>query len=301
VGPFTRFVRRYLSWFVVDSLIALVAVAFAGGVWRIYAPLNMGWPKAVASALALALLFGITAALLGVNRIDWSKARPDDVYEIGAAWLLAGTTAFGIHLFAHVLPLGVVAVASILALCGFVAFRYRSRLVTGALSRIMRYRAKRSGNYERVLIIGSGQNAEYAAWVLHRPGNAGKYQLLGFVDNDLFSQGMRVYGADVLGACRDVPELVVKYSIDAIILADHSMTPEQQNVISDLCQTTNTRLVLMPNVHDSLDNLFWPALLASPASNESKATRDVRKRESLAERGLDGAAPLQQPDGVEVA
>ena len=81
----------------------------------------------------------------------------------------------------------------------------------------MRYRAKARSNRERVLIVGSGQNAQHAAWILDQPGNAQKFQVSGFVDDDLFAQGMRVHGANVLGTWNDIPKLVAKQDIKVMI------------------------------------------------------------------------------------
>ena len=192
VGPITHLVRRYVNWFVADLLVTLVAVGSTGLLWRIYGPLNVGWPTCVAAALALALLFSVTGAALGINRIAWSKAAPKDVYDLLAAWAIAAILACGANLLVGVLPSGLVIMASLLALFGFVAVRYRGRLATALVSYIVRHRATARKNRERVLIVGSDQNAQNAAWMLDQPGNARKFQVLGFVDNDWFAQGARL-------------------------------------------------------------------------------------------------------------
>ena len=142
VGPITRFVSRYVNWFVADFLVALTAVGLTGILWRLERALNIGWPRAIAVAFGLALLFSITGTVLGVNRITWLKAAPRDGYDLLVAWAMAATIAFTANLLTGVLPSGLVLIASVLALAGFVAVRYRSRLATGLVSCIMRQRAK---------------------------------------------------------------------------------------------------------------------------------------------------------------
>lgn len=247
VGPVTRFVRRYLNWFVIDAMITLAAVGVAGGVWRIYGPLNVGWLKSIGAALALALLFSLTAAVVGVNRIMWRKSRPEDVFDILIAWLIAVTLASVANLVARILPLGLVALASVLALGGFVGIRYRSRLLTGLLSAIMR-RRKRCVGRERVLIVGADREASFAATLLRQWRNSDQYELVGLVDEDPFAQGMRVYGVDVIGTWSDVPSLVCKHDIGLVILADPSITQKDMNELARVCCETNRRVVRMPDL-----------------------------------------------------
>jgi lipopolysaccharide/colanic/teichoic acid biosynthesis glycosyltransferase len=255
VGPITRLVQRYVNWFVIDLLVALLAVGCTGLFWRAFGPLNVGWAKDVAAALALALLFSITGAALGVNRIDWTRATHEDAYDLLGAWTIAALVAFSANLLAGLLPSGLIVMASLLSLFGFVAVRYRERLATGLVSFILRHRAGAHSDRERVLIVGSHQNAQYAASILRQPGNAQRFQLFGFVDNDLFAQGMRVHGANVVGTHTDIPKLVATHDIKIIILADQGITQDQQHSIAELCRLANTRFVLMPNIVDSLGDL----------------------------------------------
>jgi lipopolysaccharide/colanic/teichoic acid biosynthesis glycosyltransferase len=113
VGPINHFVHRYVNWFVADFLVTLVAVGGMGLLWRVYGPLNVGWPACVAAALAIALLFSVTGAVLGINRIDWAKAAPQDVFDLLGAWTIAALLAFVANLLADVLPSGVVIMASV--------------------------------------------------------------------------------------------------------------------------------------------------------------------------------------------
>jgi lipopolysaccharide/colanic/teichoic acid biosynthesis glycosyltransferase len=300
-GPITRLVRRYMSWFVADLLVTLAAVGSMGLLWRIFGPLNVGWPGSVAAALALALLFSVTAAVLGVNHIAWSKAVPEDVYDLLAAWAAAAIVACAANFLVGVLPPGLVVMASLLALFGFVAVRYRGRLATAFVSYIMRYRIKASGKLERVLIVGAGQNAQHVAWILDRPGNSRKFQVVGFVDDNLFAQGMRVYGAKIVGTCNDIPRLVAKHDIGVIILADHGITLDQHRSIEELCRTTKTGFVVMPNVVDSLGNLCRGSLLSCAVEDAASDSVDFRCLQCLLRHGAEQVSSmLQQSSRAEV-
>ena len=301
VGPITRFVSRYVNWFVADLLVALAAVGCTGILWRVERALNIGWPKAIAAAFGLALLFSITGTVLGVNRITWLKAAPRDGYDLLVAWAMAAMIALTANLLTGVLPSGLVLLASVLALAGFVAVRYRSRMATGLVRCIIRRRAKARGNCERVLIVGSGREAQHAAWILDRRANSRKLQLLGFVDDDLFAQGMRIYGAHVLGTCRDIPKLVTKHDIGVIILADHEMTPDQHRSIVEFCCTTKARLAVMPDMVDSLSNLCRGSLPTSETGGVAGDGVDFNCLECMTRHGVEQVASLlHQSDGAEV-
>ncbi len=252
VGPFTRLIRRYVNWFVLDWIVAFCAVTAAGLVWRFYAPLNVGWPKAAAAALAFALLFSITGAVLGVHRISWSRAGPDEVWGLVVAWAVAAALVFATDLWVRVLPLGLLTLASLLALCGFVSFRYRTRLITALASYFVRRRMAAPAGREPVLIVGAGANARYTALLLDQPGNAQKFQLAGIVDEDLLTQGMRIYGAKILGTRRDIPKLVATHHVKVVILAEPGLAPKDLDAIADACRAANSRLVRMPDLSRAL-------------------------------------------------
>jgi lipopolysaccharide/colanic/teichoic acid biosynthesis glycosyltransferase len=301
VGPITHLVRRYVNWFVADLIVTLVAVGSTGLLWRIYGPLNVGWPRCIAAALALALLFSATGAALGVNRIAWSKAVPKDVYDLMVAWAMAAILACGANLLVGVLPVGLVIMASLLAFFGFVAVRYQGRLAAALLSYILRYRATARRNRERVLIVGSDHNAQNAAWILDQPENARKFQVLGFVDNDWFAQGMRVHGKNVVGTCGDIPGLVAKHDIGVIVLADRSITQDQYRSIEELCRTAKIGFAVMPNVVDSLGNLCRGSSLRCEIEDAARDSVDIRCLQCLLRRGAEQMTPLlQESFGAEV-
>ena len=195
---------------------------------------------------------------------------------------------------AGVLPSGLVVIASLLSLVGFVVVRYRSRLATGLVSYIMRYRARAHINRQRVLIVGSGHSAEHTAWILDQPGNVQKFQVSGFVDDDLFAQGIRVYGANVVGTRNDIPKLVPKHAINVIVLADHGITEEQYCSIAEVCRVTNTRFVLMPDMIDSLGNLCRGARTTTETEGGLTDNIDLHCFDCLARHGAERVSSLLQ-------
>ena len=267
VGPFTRLMRRYLNWFTIDLLVTLGAIGFTTFAWQFYVPLDTGWTRAVTAAFFFAFLFSLCGAGLGVNRIRWSLAAATDVYDLLPAWILAvGITSLLNHTL-NVFPAELLAVASVLALGGFVAVRYRSRLITGFLSRVMQRHHQFSHARERVLIIGSGHSAQHAAWLLEHPLLNGQFQLVGFVDNDLFKQGMRIYGARVLGSCKDAAQLVKEFDVGLVLVADERFAALELKSIRQSCSIFQARLLVVPDMLACLEGLTAVAIPVTGADS----------------------------------
>lgn len=255
VGPFTRLIRRYVNWFTIDLLVTLIAIGVTGIIWRFFEVLNVGWLRGTGVALGFAILFSLTGALLRVNQISWSKASFADGYELFPAWIIASILAFFVNRWMGLFPAGLIVIASVLALGGFVFARYRSRLITALFVWYMRYIPGAQVTRERVLIVGSGRTAEHVAWLLDHPAYSGKFRVVGFVDDDLLAQGMRIYGASVIGNCDDVPQLVEKYDVGLILLADHRINYKEYRSITRACKDTGAKVMYVPDIFGSLGGL----------------------------------------------
>lgn len=285
VGPVTRLARRHMSWFLVDTLITFTAMGITGLFWRSLGPLNVGWLPAFLLALGFAILFSLTNALLGVNRIDWSRAAASDVLDLlpgaGLATLLAllfnyfyparlAAVLYGGEippwLTRPLLPPGLILMASVLALFGFVLVRYRSRLVTGLATRWVVWRKTVPVAQERVIIVGGGETGRFAAWMLSQGRYASTFRVVGFVDDDLYKQDTRIHGTQVLGPRSQIPELVVQHDIGIIVFAIHNISPGERRQLLDICGSTLARVVLFPDLPAALSGLTY-----QPKSSRQKA------------------------------
>ena len=263
VGPFTVLIRRYLNWFTIDLVITFTVISLTGLVWRWFEPLNVGWPNAVVLAVGFSLLFSVTGAIFGVNRISWSKAVVQDMFDLFPSWLSATAIALLINQLMSFFPTGLVLIASILALCGFIIVRYRSRIITGILCRLMYKRTEAMTARERVIIVGSGLNSQHIAWLLHHPMYANKFQIIGIADNDLFDQGMRIYGEKVIGKYVDIPNLVKIHDIGLVIVADQNILAENYQAIKEAFQSPGARIVILPDISTILSDLVKPQAMES--------------------------------------
>lgn len=285
LGLVTRLIRHFISWFTVDALITFSAFGLAGIIWRVSAPLNVGWPTSIALATGFALLFSLVGVFLGVNRISWSKATPADFLDLLPSWIIATVIAFLLDTITSFFPQDLVLVASAMALLGFFTVRYRNHIFIGLVQRFLQFQERSQVIRERVLIIGLGASAQHAAWLLEHMLNSKLFWLVGFVDNDLLKQRMRFYGSYVVGTWKDIPKLVEKYDVGVVIQADYRVETPEMRQIKEICAQTPARLVVLPDILVSVNRLVKPSAGARRVTTGSSAGADPACLDCLAKCG----------------
>lgn len=248
-GPLSVFVTRTLSWFAVDSLVALTAVSAAGVLWRLAGPLDLGLGLAILIALVNALAFSLCNAAFGLNDISWARAPAGEVVKLAFSSALAAAMAVVANhlLIPTPLPDRLLLFAGSLAFTGFVVVRYRERLVTSFASRWISLRSSAASLGERVLVVGAGENAALATWLFTHGRFARAYSMAGFVDDDPRKFKLKIDGVRVIGATRDIPALVKSLDIGLIVFTIENITDCECQRILDLCRQTPARLALLPD------------------------------------------------------
>ena len=287
-GPFATFASRYLSWFVIDTLVAFTAAALSEAIFRTTLPLNLGAPTAILVALLFGLLFSLINALLGLNRVTWSRAAAGDAFTLAISTAL--TTGLLVllkinFLADQILPVGTIITTGILSFMGFVFVRYRERLITGAASRWIRARDTAKTIAERVVIIGAGDNGEMALWMLNRPNLARAFTVVGILDDDPRKQGTTVNGIPVIGTTdmlsdvgkqRDtiperrsirewdtIPERRTsrEWDLGLIVYTIHNVHPIRRMRLIQEAHRTGIRTVVLPDLISQLAHPDLPTLL----------------------------------------
>ncbi|MCE5209140.1 MAG: sugar transferase, partial [Chloroflexi bacterium] len=250
-GPLFRFRSRYVSWFVVDTITSFIAISVAGGLWRLSSPLDLGWGKSASIAAFLALCMSITNTVLGLKKVQWRTAGPIYVFD------LASSTLFSMIIFWFVseffvseiqLPLPMLVDFTMFTFFGFVAVRYRERLITGLASRWVRMRSQASLIGERVLIIGAGDCAQLGIWLIEKSKLAPAFSIVGFVDDDSYKQHLKVSGYPVLGTTREIPDLVQRKNIGVVVFAINKVDPKNRERILKICSELPVRLIMIPDL-----------------------------------------------------
>ena len=255
VGPVTLLIKRYIRWFIWDFLIVLASISITGIVVRIFGPLDIGLLASVKMALGFSTLYSVIGIFLNTNRVDWSKAT---FWESGRLWIcwfaatlatLSFSTYFG---YIGLRIYGLILIASMLSLTGILCIRYQSQLLNGLSSLLASREATIQATHERVLIVGSGRTAEHIAWLMAHPTYSGKFKIIGFIDDDLTSQGMSIYGSKVIGRVAEVQKIVKERDIGVVILADAS---HDYKAFRNISSFHPARIVVAPDIFGSLSRL----------------------------------------------
>ena len=250
-GPVLNLARRYVPWFVVDTLVALIATGLVGTIWRLNGPLNLGFSVSLGLAAGIAFLFGIINAIIGVRQVSWRNAGPGHVLELAFS---SGVTTLLVYVANHYwrpasfFPRGMVIVIGVFAFLGFVAVRYRQRLITGLAFRWTQVRGEAGSLGERVLIVGAGACGQLATWLLHKSDLSSAFSVIGMVDDDPLLYNLRVDGYQVLGSTRDIPRLVEQKNIGVVMYAISKIDPLEQQRILNICRSVPARVVVIPDL-----------------------------------------------------
>lgn len=249
---YRRFLKRAVPLAFADALILILAYLATYAIRIETFPTSLTYEEVVfLFAAALATVFALF--LFGGYQRIWSKTSGHDVQVIVSAAAVS-TAALGtldFFLRPRPFPLSVVLFGSLIAMTGFVAVRYRSRLISG-LS--WRWRAVWHLEFPettaRVLIVGAGDSGQITAMRLkHRaPENFKGVKIVGFVDDDPLKQRMIVEGCRVLGTHADIPDLVEKHRVDLIIVAIHNIDGPGFRDILCYCERTTARIKIVPDV-----------------------------------------------------
>jgi lipopolysaccharide/colanic/teichoic acid biosynthesis glycosyltransferase len=286
VGPITRLLKRYINWFGVDILITMTSIGFAGFIWRISGPLDVGLLKSILLALGFSLLFSVAGALWGVNRVQWEKAFDSDVLYLIPPWLLATVIALVINTKSGTYPVSLILVASLLALNGFIIVRFYQRLLTSLTRHLVSIIEGTYAVRERVLIVGSGRTAEHVAWILSHQCYSTQFKIIGFIDDDLFAHGMRIYGAKVIGGLKDVPSILKNLDVGLIILADHRLNYREFVDKTRVQDTRFQRVMVAPDLFGSMNFLTSPSKNHETDVDEKQALSQLPCEQCLARQSI---------------
>jgi FlaA1/EpsC-like NDP-sugar epimerase len=150
----------------------------------------------------------------------------------------------------NILELTDIVIVNLMTLIGFIAVRYRSRLISGAEWRwkAIWHQEFPKSKETRLLIVGAGEAGQTLAWRLkHRFINS-DYRIMGFVDDDPEKQGMYVEGCRVLGGRFALPYLAETHNIDLIVVAIHNIGGPEFRDILNICAQTKARIKIVPDV-----------------------------------------------------
>ena len=255
-GPISRLINRYVSWFFIDFLVALIVAYTSSLLWKIGSPEHFEPVYLSSIALTLALLFSSFNSLIGLNRVLWSEATIDDAIRLTISSIFMTIMIYVVNYFQSsyhflslpLLPTSMIFFIGAVASFGFLATRYRLRLLSTVARRWVAWRKGTSNVGERVLIVGSGEGSKIANYILKQRIFRNAFSVVGVVDNNNPSQhGMRVRGNWILGSISEIPTLVERFDIGMILSTIPLHEPENEHLL-EICQIPRTRLIFLDDL-----------------------------------------------------
>jgi FlaA1/EpsC-like NDP-sugar epimerase len=230
----------------------------------------------------------VSLYLHGVYRRIWQRTSGYGVTIIISAVFVATLIISGAILLFQIrpLPLQVVLLAHVFALFGFVAIRYRSRLISGLNWRWHAlFRKEFPDNPTRVVIVGAGESGQALAWRLkHRFTRHAHYRIIGFIDDDPKKQGLLVEGIPIIGTRHDIIRLAEQHHIDLIVVAIHNISGPNFREILTICEKTQALIKVAPDLHELVNARFNGSML-----------RDVQAEDLI------GRAAITRHEGIDLA
>ena len=297
-GPLANFTSRYLTWLVVDALVAFASLGFAGLIWRSTGPLDIGILPSIGFALVISLLFSLINAAFGLYAVEWNRAPASDVLSLGLSTAISILIA--IYPFKRLfpgfdrLPDGLLVMAALVTLSGFVVMRYKDRLLTGFASRWLSMRGGASAVGERILIVGAGENSMVATWFLRQSKLSRAFTVVGIVDDDPRKLGLKYETHRVIGTTSQIPMLAKKFDIGVIFFTITNITAQDRNRILRICNQCESIVVILPDILNTLQKSFT---IANTLNLDDTAEPLAETSESLID-DLDNLAQSEQWDAL---
>lgn len=101
----------------------------------------------------------------------------------------------------------------------------------------------------RTLIVGAGAAGSMLLREI-RGQNDAKYAVVGFVDDDLEKQGLRINGIPVLGPTEELSSLIRQYAVEKVIIAMPSASRKVVNALVKKCQRAKVRFMTVPGLSE---------------------------------------------------
>ncbi len=256
-----NYYKRVVKYALVDIAIVLIGYMVAVLAWALNG--SVEFPASLWFAILIALTLVATSYFFGVYQRIWARTSGHGITVILNA-VIAGSLivlVLDLLLDQQPFPVQVVLFGNLLALCGFVGIRYRSRL---ASSFIWRWNAvtRREFPHQRtkVLIIGAGEAGQaFAMRFIHRSSN--DYNIVGFIDDDPEQQNMYVEGRPILGTRKDIERIAEEKNIDLIVVAIHKISGPDFREILTACENTHALIKVVPDLEALVNARKSTALL----------------------------------------
>jgi FlaA1/EpsC-like NDP-sugar epimerase len=200
----------------------------------------------------------------------WRYVSTHDLWDIILANIISSVAFFLAVVFHHSLigyPRSVFIIDFMICTILIAGVRFFTRLIREGFTDDLSVKKKNA------IIIGAGQAGVAVLRECQSNPSAG-LNVVGFIDDDPAKKGRSVYGIKILGGKKFIPEAVLKYDAEEIILAIPSVKGEVIRDILSYCEMSNAKIKIIP----SLDKIISGRLEVKPREVKPE---DLLGRESV--------------------
>ena len=186
----------------------------------------------------------------GLTQGWWRYTTITDLVDLSKAALIS---AFVIYVLIHFVlringfPRSIVPIDMVLTIAVSGGARLAVRAYLELVARPERGRTKK-----RTLIVGAGVEGSALVRELRRSPNI-DYQPVALVDDNRTKTGLKIYGVPVLGTTERLNEIIVKRSIQCVLIALSSMAGYQVEQLIEQCQKSKIDFRILPTLHERLN------------------------------------------------
>ncbi len=110
----------------------------------------------------------------------------------------------------------------------------------------------KKGDRRRILVVGAGNAGEMLVREMQR-AHGGRYEPIGFADDDHSKRRIRIHGVPVLGSLAEVPAIVKDGRIDEVVIAIPSANGKEMRRIVEACKPAGVPLRTIPGIDQLID------------------------------------------------
>jgi FlaA1/EpsC-like NDP-sugar epimerase len=157
---------------------------------------------------------------------------------------------------------GVVLVDLLLTIVCIGGFRLAIRLYLQrdrALVDDLMFRRRPPDSRRNVLIVGTGPQAEMLMREIHENRSINAH-VVGFIEMDDEHHGLKIHGIPILGSMMELPETILFYGIEDILLADDGLKPKDVRSLMEICGDCRVRFKVVPSLADEMTRGVFDSL-----------------------------------------
>lgn len=242
--------KKYIriACFAIADIITVIISIFMPMIWR-FGLFNIDYQYVEMAKSWLIVDIIIAISVIALNRLYnrvWAFASIEEMIDCFKASIIIEAiyiiykTILGIRMFRSFYPFNWMIL--LILLC---ASRSAVRFI-----RRLRVRFLKDDNRRRLMIIGGGAAASILIKEMReRYGNS---KAVCIIDDNSAKKGKFIHNVPIVGARETIPDNVLKYAIDEIIIAIPSAKPSEIRDIIQICQETKTKVKIMPAIANTL-------------------------------------------------